>query len=126
MKNKEIVSAAIGGAFFAVPYLVLAAPLLPSLAIGVVAFGAGELLLGEEKPTLKETNRKLYNILETAKKQNKRILQMIPMIEDKDIQEHHADIPHCLLLPFLQNALCGNRPVHRIYNRQVYRYGQCY
>ncbi len=86
MKNKEIVSAAIGGAFFAVPYLVLAAPLLPSLAIGVVAFGAGELLLGEEKPTLKETNRKLYNILETAKKQNKRIVQMIPMIEDKDIQ----------------------------------------
>ena len=92
MKNKEIVSAAIGGAFFAVPYLVLAAPLLPSLAIGVVAFGAGELLLGEEKPTLKETNRKLYNILETAKKQNKRILQMIPMIEDKDIQEQLNEI----------------------------------
>ncbi len=92
MKNKEIVSAAIGGAFFAVPYLVLAAPLLPSLAIGAAAFGAGELLLGEEKPTLKETNRKLYNILETAKKQNKRIVQMIPMIEDKDIQEQLNEI----------------------------------
>ena len=92
MKNKEIVSAAIGGAFFAVPYLVLAAPLLPSLVIGAAAFGAGELLLGEEKLTLKETNRKLYNILETAKKQNKRILQMIPMIEDKDIQEQLNEI----------------------------------
>ena len=92
MKNKEIVSAAIGGAFFAVPYLVLAAPLLPSLAIGAVAFGAGELLLGEEKLTLKETNRKLYNILETAKKQNKRILQMIPQIEDENIRKQLNEI----------------------------------
>lgn len=92
MKNKEIVSAAIGGAFFAVPYLVLAAPLLPSLAIGAVAFGAGELLLGDEKPTLKETNRKLYNILETAKKQNKKILQMIPQIEDEEIRKQLNEI----------------------------------
>ena len=92
MKNKEIVSAAIGGAFFAVPYLVLAAPLLPSLAIGAVAFGAGELLLGEEKLTLKDTNRKLYNILETAKKQNKKIAQMTPMIEDKEIQQQLNEI----------------------------------
>lgn len=92
MKNKEIVSAAIGGAFFAVPYLVLATPLLPSLAIGVVAFGAGELLLGEEKQTLKDTNRKLYNVLETAKKQNKRILQMTPMIENEEIQQQLKEI----------------------------------
>lgn len=92
MKNKEIVSAAIGGAFFAVPYLVLAAPLLPSIAIGAVAFGAGELLLGDEKPTLKETNRKLYNILETAKKQNKKILQMIPQIEDEEIRKQLNEI----------------------------------
>ncbi len=92
MKNKEIVSAAIGGAFFAVPYLVLAAPLLPSLAIGAVAFGAGELLLGDEKLTLKDTNRKLYNILETAKKQNKKILQMIPQIEDEEIRKQLNEI----------------------------------
>ncbi len=92
MKNKEIVSAAIGGAFFAVPYLVLAAPLLPSLAIGAVAFGAGELLLGDEKLTLKDTNRKLYNILETAKKQNKKILQIIPQIEDEEIRKQLNEI----------------------------------
>ena len=92
MKNKEIISAAIGGAFFAVPYLVLAAPLLPSLAIGAAAFGAGELLLGEEKLTLKDTNRKLYDILETAKKQNKKIVQMIPQIEDEEIRKQLNEI----------------------------------
>ena len=41
MKNKEIFSAAIGGAFFAIPYLALSAPLIPSLVIGAAAFGAG-------------------------------------------------------------------------------------
>ena len=92
MKNKEIVSAAIGGVFFAVPYLVLAAPILPSIAIGAMAFGAGELLLGDSKPTLKETNRKLYNILETAKKQNKRVLTMIPQIEDEEIKKQLNEI----------------------------------
>lgn len=92
MKNKEIVSAAIGGVFFAVPYLVLATPILPSLAIGAAAFGAGELLLGDPKPTLKETNRKLYNILETAKKQNKRVLTMIPQIEDEEIKKQLNEI----------------------------------
>ena len=92
MKNKEIVSAAIGGVFFAVPYLVLATPILPSLVIGAAAFGAGELLLGDAKPTLKETNRKLYNILETAKKQNKRILTMIPQIEDEEIKKQLNEI----------------------------------
>lgn len=92
MKNKEIVSAAIGGVFFAVPYLVLATPILPSLAIGAVAFGAGELLLGDSKPTLKDTNRKLYNILETAKKQNKKVLTMIPQIEDEEIKKQLNEI----------------------------------
>ena len=92
MKNKEIVSATIGGLFFAVPYLALSAPLLPSLAVGAIAFGAGELVFGDYKLTLKETNRSLYDMLEDAKKQNKHIVDMIPMIEDEEIQKELNEI----------------------------------
>ncbi len=92
MKNKEIASAAIGGVFFAVPYLALSAPLLPSLLVGAAAFGAGELVFGDYKLTLKETNRSLYQMLETAKKQNKHIVDMIPMIEDEAIQKELNEI----------------------------------
>ena len=44
MKNKEIVSAFLGSAFFAVPYLGLSVALGPSLLIGCAAFGASELM----------------------------------------------------------------------------------
>ena len=87
MKNREVVSAAIGGVFFAVPYLALSLPILPSLAIGAAAFGAGELVFGDYKLTLKETNRSLYQILEDAKRKNKHIVDMIPMIENVEIQK---------------------------------------
>ena len=92
MKNKEIVSATLGGVFFAVPYLALSAPLLPSLVIGAAAFGAGELVFGDYKLTLKETNRSLYKMLEDAKKQNKHIVDMIPMIEDESIRKELNEI----------------------------------
>ena len=44
MKNSEIASALVGGAFFAVPYLALSIPIVPSLVIGACAFAAGELV----------------------------------------------------------------------------------
>ena len=87
MKNSEIVSAVVGGTFFAVPYLALSIPVLPSLAIGAAAFAAGELVFRkDEVKTLKETNISLYNILQKAKKQNKHILDMIPQIEDEKVR----------------------------------------
>ena len=92
MKNREIVSAAIGVGFFAVPYLALSAPILPSLLIGAAAFGAGELVFGDYKLTLKETNKSLYHTLEDAKKKNKHILDMIPLIEDEEIQKELNEI----------------------------------
>jgi 5-bromo-4-chloroindolyl phosphate hydrolysis protein len=92
MKNKEIASAAIGGVFFAVPYLGLAIPLLPSLLIGAAAFGAGELAFGENKLTLKDKDPSLYFVLEKAKKQNKHILDMIPKIENENIQKELNEI----------------------------------
>lgn len=93
MKNSEVVSAVIGGCFFAVPYLALAVPLAPSLAIGAAAFAAGELVLkGNEIKTLKETNFDLYQTLENAKKQNKHILEMISNIEDDTITKNLKEI----------------------------------
>ena len=92
MKNKEIFSAAIGGAFFAIPYLALSAPLIPSLVIGAAAFGAGQLVLGDAKLTLKDTNRNLYETLEYSKRQNKHILEMIPNIEDEKIKKELNEI----------------------------------
>ena len=41
---------------------------------------------------MKETNIDLYKTLEKAKKQNKHILDMIPMIEDKEIQMNLNEI----------------------------------
>lgn len=92
MKNREVISAMVGGAFFAVPYLALSLPILPSLAIGAAAFGAGELVLGEYKLSLRESDPKLYLVLEKAKKENKHILDMIPMIEDEGIRTQLNEI----------------------------------
>ena len=70
MKNKEIISAVVGGVFFAVPYLGLSIALAPALAIGCGAFGASELVLSGIKPkeTLKNTDRKSYLKVNNAKK----------------------------------------------------------
>ena len=82
MKHSEVISAAVGGAFFAVPFLGLGVTLVPSLAIGAAAFAAGELVLRTNVvEDLKETNFSLYETLENAKKQNKHILDSIPKLE---------------------------------------------
>ena len=93
MKNSGIVSAIIGGAFFAVPYLGLSVGLLPSLAIGACAFGAGELVLHDKnKKELKETNRSLYDTLTDAKQKNNEIVKMVPKIEDRELQKDIIEI----------------------------------
>ncbi len=91
MKNSEVVSAVIGGSFFAIPYLALNIPILPSIAIGTLAFTAGELVFRKDK-TLKESNLTLYETLENAKKQNKHILEMIPKIENIELRKSLNEI----------------------------------
>ena len=44
MKKQYIYSCILGGTFFAVPYLTLGISAIPSAAIGIVAYGAGNLL----------------------------------------------------------------------------------
>ena len=92
MKNSEVTSAVIGSTFFAVPYLILSVPLAPSLAIGSMAFIAGELVLKKSKKSLKETNISLYQTLQTAKVQNKHIIEMTKVIEDESIKKDLKEI----------------------------------
>lgn len=98
MKNKEIVSAVVGSAFFAVPYLGMSIALAPALVIGCAAFGASELVLSgvKNKETLKNTNRDLYTKLNVAKKQNKEIVNLIPKVESeatkKNLNEIHDTV----------------------------------
>ena len=93
VKNKEVVSGIVGGAFFAVPYLALTLPILPSLAIGAAAFGASELLFSSKNNLkLKDYNRPLYLTLQTAKKHNKYIADMIPKINDEEISSDLREI----------------------------------
>ena len=98
MKNKEIVSAILGSAFFAIPYAGLSIALAPSLVIGCAAFGASELMLSgvKNKETLKDTNRPLYLKISTAKKQNKEIINLIPKVEKietkKSLNEIHDTV----------------------------------
>ncbi len=89
-----IISAAIGGAFFAVPYLVLDASILLSLGIGVVAFGAGNLVFQGKKSQVKSVNtsNNLYDILNKAKNENAKIFSMINKVENKNLQNDIKDL----------------------------------
>ena len=56
MKNSSFLSAIVGGAFFAVPYLGLSVGIIPSLALGAGAFGASELIFSDKRYTNKLKN----------------------------------------------------------------------
>lgn len=92
MKHKDTISALIGSAFFAIPYLALSLPILPSVLIGTSAFVAGELVLTKNKKTLKEENFNLYKVLENAKKQNKRIIEAKYYIDNDEIKAYLTSI----------------------------------
>ena len=89
MKGKDIMSAALGSAFFAVPQVVLATSMIPAVVIGAAAFTSSELLFSSFKPkeTLKTTNITLYDKLTKAKKENKQIINLIPKIDSMEIKE---------------------------------------
>lgn len=85
----EIISAVLGGVFFAIPYLALDTSILASLGLGVVAFGAGNLIFSNKKAVeiKQNTNSNLYDILKKAKTENAKIYSMINKVEDKDLQK---------------------------------------
>ena len=94
MKNKEIVSAVLGSTFFAIPYLALSVTLFPSLAIGCAAFGASELMLSgiKGKESLKDIDKPLYLKINSARKQNKEIGNLIPKVESSETRKNLGEI----------------------------------
>lgn len=93
MKNGNTVSAIVGGAFFAIPYLALSLPVIPSLVIGASAFAAGELVFTKrEEIEAKQRKQNLKKVLEKANEQNKHIFNMINRIEDKDMRKDLTEI----------------------------------
>lgn len=91
MKHKEIASALVGTAFFAIPFAVLSLPLVPSLVIGAAAFGASTLTLPDEKEEQK-IKESISKKLDVARKQSKQIEKIIPNIEEDRTKEHLKSI----------------------------------
>ena len=93
MKNSSIISAIIGGTFFAVPYLALSAGILPSLAIGACAYGAGELLLHNKKQEdISDKTKSIYDTLNEAKNKNKQIMDMETKVDSPDLRKNVREI----------------------------------
>lgn len=91
IKYKEAVSAVVGSAFFAIPYLALSFPLLPSALIGTGAFIAGELLLSSDEKNQIPTES-VKKTLESAKDESKDIYNMRNKIEDEDLKKYIINI----------------------------------
>ena len=89
--NKSIISGVVGAGFFALS-LAIPIPIVPALAVGAAAFGASELVMS--------TNKKIQEVVEPtfkekvaiARKQITYLKDMIPKIEDENIQEDLKDI----------------------------------
>lgn len=93
MKHGYIYSAFIGGAFFAVPYLALGVEIVPSIAIGIVAYGAGALILKDKnKIDLSNNTENLYEILKQAKTMMTEINAISKQLEDKRLVENVTEI----------------------------------
>ena len=91
IKYKEAMSAVVGSAFFAVPYLALSLPLLPSALIGTGAFIAGELLLSSDEE-IELPTESVKKTLDKAKNESKDIYNMRNKIEDEDLKKYLISI----------------------------------
>lgn len=94
MKKGSIISALIGGAFFAIPYLAMDIAFLPSAVIAVAAFGAGNLVFTEQSEEVKQVIKpgSLYDVLTEAKKQNAQIYAMMNRVDDAELRRTIGEI----------------------------------
>ena len=65
---------------------------MPSLAIGVAAFGAGELVFHTKEKKNLMGSKNMYEVLTEAKESNKQIANMSPKIEDDKIRQDIKEI----------------------------------
>jgi len=85
--TSEIVSAIAGGAFFAIPFLGLSVPLIPSLLIGSGAFIAGELVFHKEEAKEVVTGEMpLSKKIDIAREQTRKIKYRVELIDDPDVR----------------------------------------
>lgn len=94
MKNKDIISALVGGTFFAIPYIGMSVTLAPAIAIGALAYGASELVLSgiNTKKDLKDIDYPLYLKVNAAKRQNKEIYNLISKVESIETRKNLSSI----------------------------------
>lgn len=94
MKHKEVISAVVGSAFFAIPYLGLSVTLFPSLVIGCAAFGASELVFSgmKSEEVIRGSSLDIYQKISVAKRQNKEILGLIPKVEREETKRNLNEI----------------------------------
>ena len=91
-----VLSAILGGAFFTVPYLFLEIPILYSLGMAVVAFGAGNLLFSENENKINTNNepqKNINDILDLARKQNAQIYAIMNKVEDDKLVDDLKEVP---------------------------------
>ena len=93
MKKGYIFSAMLGGTFFAIPYLALGVQVIPSLAISLVAYGAGTLIFKDNNKSSSLTKgENLYEILKNAKSQTSQIFAISRQLEDKELVKNVQSI----------------------------------
>jgi len=93
LKNGYIYSALLGGIFFAVPYLTLNLSVLPCLAMGVTAYGAGTLIFRNKNSSLQiNKNENMYEILKEAKNQIIELETMPSLLEDTNLCKNVKEI----------------------------------
>ena len=94
MKNREVISGILGGSLFAATYLAVGIPIIPSIIFGAAGFIGTELIMSKTNvftfDKVDETN--VDKVLADARNKNKYILEMIPKIDDEEIQKYLKEI----------------------------------
>ena len=95
MKKGYIVSAILGGGFFAVPYLVLNVPIWGAGIMAGAAFGAGMLIFGRQKDTSLELTYNTgnhYEILKQAKDNTNKLREITKALESINLVKNVKEI----------------------------------
>lgn len=92
MKKRYILSAMVGGTFFAIPYLALGIQAVPSAIMGVIAYGAGTLIFKDKNKEEVFENESLYDILKKAKEMTNSLYKLSNRLERADLSNNIKEI----------------------------------